>query len=76
MNEASVIDFYWLIDTIDINQIEFIDWYIDTDFYRLNTPDAQLATMIKKSHGVCIVWYITFSSVPFSWLYTLEFMSK
>ena len=32
-----VIDFYRLIDKIDINQIKFTDFYrsIDTDFYRL-----------------------------------------
>ena len=42
-----VIDFYRLIDTIDINQIRFTDFYrfidrpIDTDFYRLTTPGLQ-----------------------------------
>ena len=39
-----VIDFYRLIDTIDINQItftdfyRFIDWQINIDFYRFTTP--------------------------------------
>ena len=27
-----LIDFYLLIDTVDINQIGFIDWQLDTDF--------------------------------------------
>ena len=40
-----VIDFYLLIDTIDINQIRFTEFYrffdckIDTDFYQLTTPE-------------------------------------
>ena len=44
INETSVIDFYRLIEPIDINQIRFTDFYwfidrqIDTDFYRLTTP--------------------------------------
>ena len=44
INETSVIDFYRLIEPIDINQIRFTDFYwfidlqIDTDLYRLTTP--------------------------------------
>ena len=43
-------DFYRLIDTIDINQINsndlyrFIDWNIGIDFYRLATPGNTAAS--------------------------------
>ena len=38
-----VIDFYKLIDTIDINQIRF------TDFYRFTTPGCK--TLKKEGHA-------------------------
>ena len=45
--KEGVIDFYRLIDTINVNQIRFtefyrfIDWRIDTDFYRLTTSGTK-----------------------------------
>ena len=55
-----VIDFYRLIDTIDINQIRFtdfyrcIDWQIDTNFYRLTTPGVSRGFRLRGlNNDIC-----------------------